>query len=74
MPIKPAPTEHEDGPPPYTVAMHVKVRFVHKVTQAENMDAATRMVRSQIEMFVNKARAEASAAGIEMACDYMVAY
>jgi hypothetical protein len=66
--------EHDDGPPPFTVAMHVNVHFVHVVTIAENMDAATRMVRSQIEMFVNKAKAEAEAAGIEMKCDYLVTY
>lgn len=66
--------EFDDGPPPFTVAMHVNVRFVHVVTQAENMDAAMRMVRSQIEMFLNKARAEATSAGIEMKCDYLVIY
>lgn len=68
------PTKHDDGPPPFTVAMHVNVRFVHVVTQADNMDAASAMVRSQIEMFLNKARAEATAAGIEMRCDYLVTY
>ena len=68
------PTDFDDGPPPYTVAMHINVRFVHVVTQAENMDAATRMVRSQIELFLNKARAEAESGGIQMKCDYMVAY
>lgn len=68
------PPKHDDGPPPYTVAMHVNVRFVHVVTQAENMDAATRMVRSQIELFVNKAKAEAQSAGVEMKCDYLVTY
>jgi len=68
------PTDFDDGPPPYTVAMHVNIRFVHVVTQADNMDAAAAMVRSQIELFVNKAKAEAEAAGIQMKCGYMVAY
>jgi hypothetical protein len=80
MPIKPVPPEYDiaqpaaDSTPPWTVAMHVNVRFVKEVTLAENMDAATRMVRSQIELFVNKAKAEAAAAGIEMKCDYLVTY
>lgn len=66
--------EFDDGPPPYTVAMHINVRFTHKVTLAENMDAATQLVRSQIELFLNKAKAEAQQHGIEMRCDYLVTY
>lgn len=65
---------HADSTPPWTVAMHVNIRFVSQVTLAENMDAATAMVRSQVELFVNKAKAEALAAGIEMKCDYQVTY
>lgn len=63
-----------DALPPFTVAMHVRMRFVKTVTLAENMDAATDMVTSQVELLVNKAKAEAAAAGIEMKCDYVVAY
>ncbi len=63
-----------DSVPPWTVAMHINVRFVKNVTLAENMDAATAMVRSQVELFVNKAKAEAAAAGIEMKCEYLVTY
>ena len=78
MQIKPAQPDiaqlAADSKPPWTVSMHVNVRFTHQVTLAENMDAATQMVRSQVELFVNKARAEASAAGIEMKCDYLVTY
>ena len=64
----------QDAPPPYQVSMHVNVQFRHEVTMAENMDAATAFVRSQIEMFLNKARAEAGQQGIEMRCDYLVTY
>lgn len=63
-----------DSTPPWTVAMHITARFQKEVTLAENMDAATAMVRSQVELFVNKARAEAEAAGITMTCDYLVTY
>lgn len=63
-----------DSTPPWTVAMHVKIRFTKEVTLAENMDAATAMTRSQIELFVNKAKAEAEAAGMTMSCDYLVTY
>lgn len=63
-----------DSTPPWTVAMHINVRFQADVTLAENMDAATAMVRSQVELFVNKAKAEAAAAGIEMKCEYLVTY
>ncbi|MDA8257961.1 MAG: hypothetical protein M0Z99_20440 [Betaproteobacteria bacterium] len=61
-----------DSIPPWTVSMHVNVRFVKDVTLAENMDAATQLVRSQVELFVNKAKAEAALAGIEMRCEYLV--
>lgn len=64
----------EDAAPPYQVSMHVNVQFHHEVTLAENMDAATALVKHQVEMFLNKARAEAAAAGIEMRCDYLVTY
>lgn len=63
-----------DSTPPWTVAMHITARFVKEVTVAENMDAATAMVRSQVEMFVNKAKVEAAAAGIDLKCEYMVTY
>ncbi len=63
-----------DSIPPWTVAMHVTARFTKDVTLAENMDAATQLVRSQVEMFVNKAKAEAAAAGIELKCEYLVTY
>ena len=63
-----------DPAPPYDVSMHVNIRFHHRVTMAENMDAATEMVKSQVEMFMNKAKAEAAAAGIDMRCDYLVTY
>lgn len=66
--------EFVDPPGPYDVSMHVNVRFHHKVTLAENMDAATQLVRSQVEMFLNKAKREAEQAGIEMRCDYLVTY
>ena len=65
---------HADSLPPWTVSMHVNVQFTHHVTLAENMDAATAMVRSQVEMFLNKARDEAKQAGITMRCDYLVTY
>lgn len=61
-----------DSVPPWTVSMHVNIQFHHKVSLAENMDAAAALVRSQIEMFLNKAKAEADQAGIEMRCDYLV--
>lgn len=63
-----------DAEPPWTVAMHITARFEKTVTVAENMDAATDMVRNQVEMFVNKAKAEAAAAGIDMHCEYLVTY
>ena len=66
--------EFIDPPPPYHVSMHVNIKFHHDVTMAENMDAATSMVRSQVEMFLNKAKAEAEQAGIDMRCDYLVTY
>lgn len=65
---------HADSVPPWTVAMHVNIRFTHVVTVAENMDAAQAMVANQVELLVNKAKAEASQAGIEMKCDYLVVY
>lgn len=65
---------HADSAPPWTVSMHVNVQFTHDVTLAENMDAATALVRSQVELFLNKAKAEAALAGIEMKCDYLVTY
>lgn len=68
------PLEFRDPPPPYSVSMHVNIQFHHTVSMAENMDAATDLVKSQIEMFLNKAKAEALAAGIEMRCDYLVTY
>lgn len=68
------PAKHDDGPPSYTVSMHVNVQFTHDVTLAENMDAATALVRSQVELFLNKARDEAKQAGVEMRCDYLVTY
>lgn len=58
----------------FTVAMHVKIRFVKTVTLAENMDAATKMVFGQVELLVNKAKAEAAEAGIEMQCEPLVTY
>lgn len=61
-----------DPPPPYSVSMHVNIQFHHQVTMAENMDAATALVRSQIELFLNKAKHEAQQHGIEMRCDYLV--
>lgn len=63
-----------DGEPPFTVAMHINVRFTQTVSDAANMDAATHLVRSKVELFVNKAKAEAEQAGIEMKCDYLVTY
>lgn len=60
--------------PPVTVSMNVSIQFRHTVSRPESHDAAMRLVRSQIELFLNKARAEAGAAGIEMRCDYLVAY
>lgn len=63
-----------DSKPPWTVSMHVNVQFRHEVSIAENMDAATALVRSQVELFLNKARAEAAQQGIEMRCDYLVTY
>lgn len=63
-----------DSKPPWIVAMHVHIRFVHEVTEAENMDAATQLVRSKVDMFLNKARAEAGREGIDMRCDYLVTY
>lgn len=63
-----------DSIPPWTVAMHINARFTKEVTLAENMDAATQLVRSQVEMFVNKAKAEAAAAGIDLKCEYLVTY
>lgn len=66
--------DFEDGSPPYHVSMHVNVQFSHEVSMAENMDAATQMVRSQIELFLNKARHDAQQHGIEMKCDYLVTY
>jgi|GEM_PF-4150334 hypothetical protein len=63
-----------DSKPPWTVSMHVNVQFHHVVSVAENMDAATQLVRSQVDLFLNKARAEAAQAGIEMRCDYLVTY
>ena len=68
------PPDFREPPGPYDVSMHVNIRFHHKVTLAENMDAATSLVRSQVEMFMNKAKAEAAQAGIEMKCDYLVTY
>lgn len=64
--------ENLDPPPPYGVSMHVNIQFHHTVTLAENMDAATSLVRSQIELFLNKAKSEAQQLGIEMRCDYLV--
>lgn len=52
--------------------MHVNIQFTHTVSMAENMDAAAQLVRSQVEMFLNKAKHEAAQAGIEMRCDYLV--
>lgn len=66
--------EFIDPSPPYHVSMHVNIQFNHAVSMAENMDAATSMVRSQVEMFLNKARDEAKQAGITMRCDYLVTY
>ena len=63
-----------DSTPPWTVSMHISARFQKDVTLAENMDAATQLVRSQVEMFVNKAKAEAAAAGIDLKCEYLVTY
>lgn len=63
-----------DAPPPYNVSMHVRIEFRHEVTMAENMDAATALVKSQVEMLLNKARREAQQLGIEIKCDYMVTY
>ena len=63
-----------DSIPPWTVAMHITARFTKEVTLAENMDAATHLVRSQVEMFVNKAKAEAAAAGVELKCECLVTY
>lgn len=63
-----------DPPSPYHVSMHVNVQFHHDVSMAENMDAATALVRSQVELFLNKARHEAQQHGIEMRCDYQVTY
>jgi hypothetical protein len=65
--------EH-DSAPPWTVVMHIKIRFKHVVSIAENMDAAHALVRSQVEMVVNKAKAEAAQAGIEMDCTYSLIY
>lgn len=50
--------EFVDPPPPFDVSMHVSIRFHHQVSMAENMDAATQMVQRQVEMFLNKAKAE----------------
>lgn len=66
--------ECHDPAPPYHVSMHVNIQFHHDVTLSENMDAATSMVRSQVEMFLNKAKHEAAQAGIEMRCDYLVTW
>lgn len=63
-----------DPPPPYHVTMHVRIEFRHEVSMAENMDAATTLVQSQVEMLLNKARREAQQLGIEIKCDYVVAY
>lgn len=63
-----------DPPTPYHVAMHLRMEFRHTVSLAENMDAATDLVKTQVEMFIRKARDEALAAGFEVNCDYMVAY
>lgn len=63
-----------DSNPPWTVSMRVNLRFIKKVTVAENMDAATEMVARQVELFVNKAKAEASEAGIEMKNEPLVTY
>lgn len=63
-----------DSTPPWTVSMHIAARFQKEVTIAENMDAATQLVRSQVEMFVNKAKVEAAAAGIDLKCEYLVTY
>lgn len=65
--------QHDDAGP-FKVSMKVHVQFHHTVSMAENMDAATQMVRSQIELFLNKARHEAQQHGIEMKCDYLVTY
>jgi hypothetical protein len=66
--------DFRDPPPPHTVSMTVTVAFHKQMTMAENMDAATQIVRRQVEIFLNKARAEADGAGIDMRCDYLVTY
>lgn len=66
--------QHAEESGPFKVSMNVHVQFHHTVSMAENMDAATQMVRSQIELFLNKARHEAQQHGIEMKCDYLVTY
>lgn len=68
------PLDPHDPPPPWIVAMHVEARFVAEVTEAENMDAATALVRSKVELWVNKAKAEAGRDGIGMRCTYLVSY
>lgn len=67
------PPDH-DSTPPWVVSMQISARFKKTVTLAENMDSATSLVRSQVELFVNKAKAEAAAAGIDMQCDFLVTY
>lgn len=73
-PVPAAPAAPAEPGPPWTVSMHVNVQFTHDVTLAENMDAATALVRSQVELFLNKARDEAKQAGVEMRCDYLVTH
>lgn len=68
------PYNHIDPPGPYHVVMHLRIEFRHTVSLAENMDAATDLVKTQVEMFIRKARDEALAAGFEVKCDYMVTY
>lgn len=66
--------EHTDGAPPFTVAMHVSIRFTKRVTVANTLDEATDLVKRQVEMFIAKAKDEALNTGFEASADYVVSY
>lgn len=66
--------EFNDGAPPFTVSMHVTMRFSKRVTVANTLDEATDLVKRQVEIFVAKAKAEALETGFEANVDYMVSY